>query len=636
MLNRDNRTLFSESLSLPEGSEIEKVYGGTFTCSLELIMAILLWLDGSNSNPECIDPIEVLKSMFENARKTTIWYSRGYASLDQKPSKLIELLNEVLVEAPVPERSIFHPKFILIKYILEDSRHNSREVRYRLIVMSRNFSFSSSWDTIFCIEGCPASEKTSFGTNLSLFLSSIDNERNYITDNELNEIQTVNFSLKGDLEEVFDLGCEFHWQNPNSLSKAGTQSNSKYENTIAASVKGGIRNTLIISPFLNQEFLYYIAKRTDGTVTVISSQSMIDGLDIYEHEKDKGKFKFWVIEGPKENESGNIYKEEIEPEHESDPSEPSEHSFSLHAKILMFEQEDKNTLYTGSGNATSGGWLGGSTEAMVSLSSSSYNIKDFWQQTFELKDGRPVPWLREYYPEKWEEDSEEKEIDTLHSVLADIEIRMRIDGDRSVYELSIVNIDDIINKIKDYKYDIFIESLNAQYMKENKVPFKSFLEGAQKFSYNDDSILSVFVYVHIYKSKELKCSFLVMANVEWGNINSTQRLQNIFRSIISSPARFFSLLRLILTGMYEPIEDSDATPKQSDKKGKESNKNTPDSFDPGFTIEELLWSLARDRKKANKIDSFVTLYRDSGGEINDELSAFFGVWEIMKQGIMDN
>jgi hypothetical protein len=167
MLNRNNRQLFSDAIKLPENSVVGRIYGTTFTCSLEMIIGILLWVDGNDKNYKEQIRWNFLKAFLKQRIKSLYGISVVTHHIKgENANRLIELLDTVLYEVYNVGSNI-SSQVPLIKYSTSD---NNKEIRYRFIIMSRNFTMSDSWDVIFAAEGALVSTVTPIGEQILLSL----------------------------------------------------------------------------------------------------------------------------------------------------------------------------------------------------------------------------------------------------------------------------------------------------------------------------------------------------------------------------------------------------------------------------------------------------------------------------------
>ena len=101
------------------------------------------------NNPVCL--LEALRSVGD---KVALFCEGGQIHMPSKVTPLYILLEKIVFSVKTTRRKgisafpSFHPKFWLIRYM-----NNAGELRYRVIVLSRNLTFDRSWDITYFMDG---------------------------------------------------------------------------------------------------------------------------------------------------------------------------------------------------------------------------------------------------------------------------------------------------------------------------------------------------------------------------------------------------------------------------------------------------------------------------------------------------
>src|SRR6056297_534125 len=151
MLNPNDRTLYLDALRPPAGYELD--YSIVTTYSLNLTTLIILPLALSKYRYDYdslseIDEIQLLEALENNYNKIDIFCQKGEIKIPKNINILYGFLEDTIIESVIKEGAkSFHPKIWLLRFKKE------KDLKYRLVVLSRNITFDKSWDTILVLEG---------------------------------------------------------------------------------------------------------------------------------------------------------------------------------------------------------------------------------------------------------------------------------------------------------------------------------------------------------------------------------------------------------------------------------------------------------------------------------------------------
>ncbi len=177
MLEMDEgRVSFADALRPPEGYELSFAVGTTYSLDLRALLGICIPL-GLGFEPEALDsvnPVSLFAALKTLQGKLVVYCDKGSMRADvaanSKTSGLLMLLEEMVHQVHVNRHrkdalSSFHPKVWVIEYAARDGG----APLYRLMVMSRNLTFDTSWDVAVSLDGQPG-EGNSCSEHVAQFL----------------------------------------------------------------------------------------------------------------------------------------------------------------------------------------------------------------------------------------------------------------------------------------------------------------------------------------------------------------------------------------------------------------------------------------------------------------------------------
>ena len=163
MLEMDEgRISFADALRPPAGYELSFAVGTTYSLDLRALLGICIPL-GLGFEPEALDsvnPVSLFAALKNLQGKLVVFCDKGsmHADISSNPQTagLLMLLEGMVHQVHVNWRrkdalSSFHPKV----WVIEFSQLNGGESWYRLLVMSRNLTFDTSWDAVVSLDGRP-------------------------------------------------------------------------------------------------------------------------------------------------------------------------------------------------------------------------------------------------------------------------------------------------------------------------------------------------------------------------------------------------------------------------------------------------------------------------------------------------
>lgn len=362
MLNPNNDRLdYGQILAPPAGYNLDFAVGTTYSLNLDALVGASLALGLSEetdselmNNPVCL--LEALRSTGDNV---ALFCEGGQIHMPNRVTPLYILLEKMVFSVKTPKRKgiaaypSFHPKFWLIRY-----RNNDGDLRYRVIVLSRNLTFDRNWDIAYYMDGHVTEDTTDKNEPVCDFLrylaaqlpnteSGKDKARKIRA--LIRELSNVKFEPA---EKAF-YDYEFI---PNGVRRA---SGGVYQFDETDLFKDTFHEILIISPFLSGGVIRAFNDRNtrslinDARYMLITREMSLGRLK----PEDVSHFQIYtmrdaVIDGETaiSDESQEIQKQDI------------------HAKIYMIRKYSSSDLYLGSLNASHNA-VYGNIEFMIRLRS---------------------------------------------------------------------------------------------------------------------------------------------------------------------------------------------------------------------------------------------------------------------------
>lgn len=152
MLDPSTRMLYTEALTPPPGLIFQEAIATTFSMSPEILLEAPVHLSFMTSQGASErDQLAILESIRRYSEKITVYVAQGYIQVPhgKKPSVIMGLLEDMIVEVAAPRGGVFHPKVWAIHFTSPDGQCSV----YRLVVLSRNMTHDHAWDLSLQLEG---------------------------------------------------------------------------------------------------------------------------------------------------------------------------------------------------------------------------------------------------------------------------------------------------------------------------------------------------------------------------------------------------------------------------------------------------------------------------------------------------
>lgn len=333
VLTPRSRRLLLEALRPPPGCRLDRAIGTSYSLDLLALLTAPLaftffdWEDGEGR--PTTDPIALLEAVRRHADRITLFCQTGRIGIPRSGQTLLLYLEGSVVEVTAPrEGGIFHPKIWLLRYVADDGL-----VRYRLLCLSRNLTFSQSWDTALVLDGVLEERSRPFAANHGLgdFVAALPGLTirpvsafaRESAELMATEIRRVRFELPEGFDGVsfWPLGLSGRKQWPFPEASAG-------------------RCMAIVSPFLSPSLLERLSDEREPGVVISRPESLAElAPDVLARFREV--FVLTDTELPSADE---------EPAPEAISSE--EPLTGLHAKLFVMDDGWDARVWTGSANAT--------------------------------------------------------------------------------------------------------------------------------------------------------------------------------------------------------------------------------------------------------------------------------------------
>lgn len=411
MLNPNSDRLdYGQILAPPAGYDLDLAVGTTYSLDLDALVgaSLALGLSEETDSELMNNPVCLLEALRSTGDKVALFCEGGQIHLPNRVTALYILLEKMVFSVKTAKRHgsakfpTFHPKFWLIRY-----KNNNGDLKYRIIVLSRNLTFDRSWDITYYLEGHvtkePSDKNEPVCDFLRYLLSQLPGDENGRVKAKgiralIKELPNVVFET----EEKAFYDYEFI---PNGVrnSAGGFYSFDKTD-----LFQDTFHEILIISPFLSGDIIRNFNERNNGSLIkdarymLITREMSLSRLK----PRDVSNFVIYtmrdqVIDGETaiSEEAQEIRKQDI------------------HAKIYMVRKYASTDLYLGSLNASQSG-VHTSIEFMIRLQSKNryLNMDKMKADLFgSEKDGSDNPFQEVTLQNAIidEEDEKEKVLDSV-------------------------------------------------------------------------------------------------------------------------------------------------------------------------------------------------------------------------------
>ena len=168
MLAPTDRRLLLDALAPEPDWAFDQAIGTTYTLDLLALLRVPLaattlpWTEADGE--PLANPFALLSALRQHASRISLFCHAGATKVPPPQQRLFTFLEESVNPVLPPLEGIFHPKLWLLRFTSSETR----EVSYRLLVLSRNLTFDRCWDIALALEGRLVKRRNAFAINRPL------------------------------------------------------------------------------------------------------------------------------------------------------------------------------------------------------------------------------------------------------------------------------------------------------------------------------------------------------------------------------------------------------------------------------------------------------------------------------------
>lgn len=600
---------YGEQLNAPDGFELDAAIATTYSLDLDALLAVSValgfkdTLEGDLSGEKLV----LLEAISGLKDKLRVFYQKGKINFPPEYNYLFTLL-EPCLSPVVPkggEFSSFHPKLWLLRYV-ESGKKRKREVRYRLIVLTRNLTFDRSWDIASSIDGTLMKDVQTEESNrewIDFFLSLLRHEKGFSPKRSFSkELPYVKWSM------------DYLWSI--KLLPGGGKHKRPLE-------FWDIDSMMVVSPFIRD------------------AGNQIKGLDWLGSQVPEGGNKLLFSRAEELNAIGEekladwecyaINSDVVEGE---EKLEEGLELHNLHAKLIVTQRGNVVDWHLGSANATSAA-LGHSssdkprnTEFMMRISGYSDKIGPdvLMEQWVGEEEGRGlfVPHVFETLDDL-EETEASMQLRSMTFALIDAEWLLKgVHEATGAYTLTLeVNSQKLFEKIKLSGAKVEVDQLAIAGAKKTLT---------EQMQWNNVELTQISAFIPLSISlPEMeedtveKVLIQVPIELEGGDV----RHQGILKKMLDSKEKILNYIRMLLN----PEADKNEWLTHEKNRGN-SAKAEIDIFDTDTPLfEQLMFTASRHPEALEKLETLIRNLEESNIEIPKEFKA---LWQHFRMGVKVN
>ena len=610
---KKNRLDYGEQLIPPDGSyDLDYAVGTTYSLDLEAIMVLPVALFYSrllDCSPDDLH-FDVLDAITRATDKIRVYCQKGKIKVPKKYNHLMAYWEKGISQIRMDYHAAsFHPKVWVVRFTARD-----KKPYYRLLITSRNLTYTHDWDAAFSTEGDVGNQPVEKNKPLLNFLQYLErNDEKKLPRKFLEDLSMVNFNLPDG----------FHLMNFYPIGFESQDSRAVYPNPLG---KNNWDDLLCISPFVDDKSLKFLAEKSGKKITVLSRKDELDGVS-EALIKDVGENRFYQF--------SELIQDAEWMEGLADGSRLEIMLQNLHAKIFIGSKSAYQHWFIGSANCTQPAF-GRNIEFMVELKSNQNKlspVKIRNMLTQEVKNAE-LPPFEKYQLKNRKNNSERKSLENkLRKLIYDI-TGLAFEGMVIPRSMGTDNLWDIIIKcdardlIIPPDFKVMIKPLPEA----DRLP-KNFESGVineiSDFKGYGDVQLSPYLNVSIQHNNETIRSFITEMTIALPD----SRLNSIFKTIIDSRDKFMKYIVFLLNGSTpEPV----VTRPNSGCPGI-INNGRPNSLLTSSLYENLMVAVSRKPERIKAIEKIIERLKeqkaDNASIVSDD---FQKLWKIFQGYIHGN
>ena len=376
MLNPSKDRLdYGNILHHDDNYKLDFAIGATYSLELDSLILSAISLDSYGEFDKNLinKPILLLNALRKTSNKIALFCESGQILFNDNRRKVYVLLEDIVFPVLTSKEfennhyASYHPKFWLIRYTKEDN------IRYRIIVLSRNLTSNRSWDISFVMDGNISDNQTNKNDALIEFIK-------YSIDNSFNNKKSINHEK---IEKMYEILDELKYVDFNLDSDIFSDfefivngvDDRSYQIQNQPLFQKNWDRILIMTPFLSKDVISKFNKK----INVNSNSILISQSDSFKKltKEDCDNFNLYCLRD-----------EIVNGEREISEEDTDFYNQDIHAKIYVCEKNNCCELYLGSLNASCNA-LRGNIELMVKLKSKNLTVEQISQNIFNNGGDNP-------------------------------------------------------------------------------------------------------------------------------------------------------------------------------------------------------------------------------------------------------
>lgn len=593
---KKNRLDYGALLMPPERYELTHAVATTYSLDLYTLLAIPVALfyskvlDGNFEE----NRFDVLESIQKTADILNIYCQKGKIKVPRKFNWLFAYIEDSIHEITPPDHvSSFHPKVWILRF------KKAQEIKYRIIVLSRNLTFDRSWDLAFHVDG--SLTKRSYPSNKPLldFTRHLFKKKRAVGANIiLSELSNVKFE---DIDGFKSLA--FH--------PIGIDGYQTYKNPLD---QRDFDKMLILTPFVDRTTLKKLHQNCPDDKVIISREEELQKIPATVFSGYEPYFlSRRVVDGEAHE---DLDETGFEPQRQQ-----------LHAKLFIGEHRHRYFWFLGSANCTDPAFTR-NTEFMVELEGENDRTGPDHIKDVLINPDEGTAIFEPYEPI---DVSEDKNGDRIRQLIRKLEYDLintafigKVVPREKTQNFDLVLIVDMKKKTWNEDIVVNIAPLNIDTNHREVLPD---YRNEWLFENMSEVDLSKFVVIRIYYKAEIVTSFLIKMQIDLPET----RKDKILKSLITSRDNFFKYLNFLLSD--NPYLENTTLGNPDGRK----NDSPPDNYKSPFLdlpiFEHLLLTASRNPNKLKSIDRLVRRLTDEDLESQDKIipEDFYEFWNVFKQ-----
>ena len=617
MLLPDSRTVAFELIRPPSGYRLDLAVLTTYTLDLEALLvlplSVLAHPDGGLEEL-LADPLRLHQAIRDAGDRVHAFVDETGIGIPAGARPLYSMLESSVHAVHAPNGGSFHPKVWVARFTAdagdpEDAEDEAPPDLLRVAVLSRNLTFDRSWDVALASEASPRNIQRRLGPSLPLgdLLSALPRLAAKPLDKEVAaRVQTLADQAGRTAfpaPDGFDSPIKFH-------ALGLSRSRRTWE------PPSGGYSALAVAPFVNRTGLDAVAALSDSERTLVSRREELDKLsEDALADWDKKLVLADTAEDEAEDEDETVDGDHAEPVVRVRPA-------GLHAKMFAVEHGWNVTWYVGSANLTRAAFAGGNVEMMASITglkgrksgAGGAGIARFLDGFQKLC----VPYERTEQPlADPAVTSAEARLEAAREALVNAELRVTCAPEGDLWSLTVVGLPSLPDD------DVKIVAWPISIAEDDARPLDAALAWMLPIA-RLTAFIAFRLHVPVSEVDDIRLTLRLPAEGM-----PADRMHQVLRSLLDSPAKFLRFLRALLGGL-------DATVNWAQSGG--GDPPGPDWM-PGAggdtLLDDLVRTAARDPDRLKPVRRLIDDLRktEEGRQIvPDDL---FEIWTAVEEALVE-